>query len=335
MTGTIRITTPTEIIASVPALLGFHPAERSIVGFMLSGREIAAVVRTDAAETSADRITVAAGFADRAEVNNVTAVLLVVVADTRHAGAALRTVDAIRERLAQCGVPVEKALYVPKIEAGMAWTDLDTQETGVCTDPVTSTARTAAVVTGKVVEASRGDVAARYAQGRTISTDDLRQALAEARECGADNFARTVVTDLYAAVGDGAAPDATLAARVGILLPLHPRGRDAVLGLAVTRPVAARATLAAIANQLDGIARAEALTVAGYFAYVAGNGPDTNAAFDAAHAEIRNYPANPPRLLVLLERALASGIPPAQVIDLAHTGRLVAKDLGVELTDEQ
>lgn len=335
MTGTIRLTTATEIITAVPALLGFHPAQRSVVGLLLSGREIAAIARTDAAATPADRAAVADGFAHRAQTNDATAMLLVVVADTRHAGAALRTVDAIRERLARDGVPVEKALYVPKIEAGMAWTDLDTQETGVCADPVTSTAHTATVVTGRVVEASREALSDRYTQGRTVSGDDLRQALAAARELGADNFARTVVTDLYAAVREGAAPDQVLAARVGILLPLHPRGRDAVLGLAVTHPAAARATMAAIANQLDGIARAEALTVAGYFAYVAGHWPDATAAFDAAREEIRANPANPPRLLVLLERALASGISPAQVLDLAHTGRLVASDLGVLLTDEQ
>ncbi|WP_427286826.1 DUF4192 domain-containing protein, partial [Bacillus tropicus] len=318
MTSPIRITTPTELIAAIPALLGFYPTQ-SVVGIVLAGGQIATVIRVDALENDPDRHATATQFAGMA--HNAEAVLLVAVADAKAAGAALQQLDAIREALDAEGIITPRPLYIPRIESGVAWTDLDGNADGVCADPVTSAVHTARVIDGIVVESSRSNLVATYRQGRTIETRDMREAMSTAHKQGSDQFARNVITELLAAVRDGSAPDAALAARVGILLPLHVAARDAVLGLALSEPMNAHRVMAAIANQLEGIARAEALTVAGYFAYAASRGPLAGIAFSTAYDAILGYPANPPRLLDLLNRALTTAVAPAQILDLARTGR--------------
>lgn len=272
MNHPIRISTPTEIIAAIPALLGFYPTQ-AVVAIMLCRGGVAGVIRTDTYATDPERTAIAARIVTVARQHDADQVLLVVVADAKVAGAGLRTLDAIREALATEGVTTARALYVPKIEAGMHWTNLDGNENGLCADPETSAVHTTVVVAGTVVESSRDNLVATYKQGRTVDTDELRAAMTTAREQGSDQFARIVLTELAAVTRDGRTPDATLAARVGILFPLHVVARDAALGLALSEPMNAHRVMTAIANQLDGTARAHALTVAGYFAYAAGRGP--------------------------------------------------------------
>lgn len=332
MSNPIRISTPTEIIAAIPALLGFYPT-RSVVVIMVCGSTVAAVLRIDAMETDPERSHAAADIADVARKHDVDTALLVAVADAQVAGATLRTLDTVRETLADGGIYTPRPLHVPRIEAGMAWTDLDGYETGVCSGPEVSVVHTAAVVNGTVVESSRDEMAAQYAQRDTVDTDELRAAMEAARELGSDEFARTVLADLHAVVRDGSAPSAALAARVGILLPLHVVARDASLALALSAPLRAHDVMTAIAGQLDGIARADALTVAGYFAYAGGRGPQAGAAFTAAYDAVRDHPANPPRLLNLLEKALRAGLQPAHILDLARTGHGEAAKLGVVLPE--
>ncbi|WP_171018757.1 DUF4192 domain-containing protein [Rhodococcus sp. Q] len=330
MNSPIRISTPSDMIAAIPALLGFYPTQ-SVVGIVLSGGQIATVIRVDAGDNDPERSATAAKFVGMTPT--AEAVLLVAVADARAAGAALKTLDAIRDALDTEGIITPRPLYIPKIEAGMHWTNLDGNENGVCADPMASTVHTARVVDGLVVESSRDNMVATYRQGRTVETGDMREAMATAHKEGSDQFAQNVLTELVAAARDGRTPDVALAARVGILFPLHVVARDAALGLALSDPMNAHRVMAAIANQLDGIARAEALTVAGYFAYAAGRGPLAGIAFNTAYDAIRGYPANPPRLLDLLHRALTSGVHQDQILELARTGRTQAQNLGVELPE--
>lgn len=329
MNTPIRIGTPTELVAAIPAILGFYPTT-SVVGVMLAGSKIAAVIRTDAATTAPMRSLAARDFVAAAQQNDVHTVLLVTIAEGETVGDALQTLDAIREALDFAGIDNPRPLHVPKIEAGQRLTDLDGDLDEVCTDPTTSAVHAYLVTKGRVVESSRDALGVAYAQGVTVGTSDMREARTIAHGMGADPFARMVLTDLHDVVISGGTPTSELASRVGLLFPLHVIARDAALGLALSEPHRAHEVMAAIARQLDGIARSEALTVAGYFAYVAGYGPRAGVAFDAAYDAVTEHPANPPRLLELLNTALRSGLNQEHLRDLAEAGHEKAIELGVE-----
>jgi hypothetical protein len=325
----MRLSSPTEIVAAIPALLGFTPSQ-SVVGLILVGNKVAAVMRVDPEGTAPKRRVTAEQFANAALQNEAHTVLLLAIAEGEVVGEVLRTLDAIREALDFAGIDNPRPLHVPRIEAGQPLTDLDGDLDGVCTDPTTSAVHAYLVTKGRVIESNRDALGAVYAQGVTVGTADMREARTIAHRMGADPFTRMVLTDLHDVVTGGETPSSGLASRVGLLFPLHVVARDAALGLALSDARRAHEVMAAIARQLDGIARSEVLTVAGYFAYVGGDGPRAGVAFDAAFDAVSGHPANPPRLLCLLSTALRSGLSPEHLRDLADSGHEQATKLGVE-----
>lgn len=329
MSNPVRIGTPADLVAAIPALLGFYPTQ-SVVGLILSGSKVAAVMRVDVAGTAPERDHRAKDFVNVARQNEAATVLLVTIAEGKIVGDALRTLDAIRLALDIAGIDNPSPIHVPKIEAGQPLTNLDRDRDGLCADPTTSAVHALTIATGTAVESSRDALCATYAQGVTVGTNHMREARTIAFKMGSEPFARMVLKDLHDVVTGSGTPSATLASRVGLLFPLHVIARDAALGLALSEPHRAHDVLAAIGRQLDGIARSEILTVAGYFAYVGGSGPRAGIAFDAAYEAVSDHPANPPRLLELLSTALRSGLHPDHLRDLAEAGHEKAIELGVD-----
>ncbi|MBM4527301.1 DUF4192 family protein [Rhodococcus hoagii] len=313
-TNPIRISTATEIVTAVPALLGFIP-QRSVVAILLDGAKVVCAIRVDA---GMDHL--ATQLLPGAEKQAVDSVILVSVADAQHTDQSLATLEAIRATLATAGVETRRALHTAATEQGAEWTDIETGESGVVDNPSTTAANLNRLIEGRSFVASREAIEDIYAPTEVDPTAEINRARAIARIQGRDSFARTTITELAALVTDRQTPSAELAARVGVMMADDVEARDIVLGLAINTPIEAHDAVAAIARHLTGIERAEALTVAGYFAYVAGRGPDAGIAFAAAENAAAAAGEVPPRLLDLLNRALSSGMTPAQMRTLGDAG---------------
>ncbi|QCQ94135.1 DUF4192 domain-containing protein [Rhodococcus sp. SGAir0479] len=325
-TNPIRISTATEIVTAVPALLGFIP-QRSVVAILLDGAKVVCAIRVDA---GMDHL--ATQLLPVAEKQAVDSMILVSVADAQHTDQSLATLEAIRATLATAGVETRRALHTAATEQGAEWTDIETGESGVVDNPSTTAANLNRLIEGRSFVASREAIEDIYAPTEVDPTAEINRARAIARIQGRDSFARTTITELAALVTDRQTPSAELAARVGVMMADDVEARDIVLGLAINAPIEAHDAVAAIARHLTGIERAEALTVAGYFAYVAGRGPDAGIAFAAAENAAAAAGDVPPRLLDLLNRALSSGMTPAQMRTLGDAGIEAGRKRRVSLT---
>jgi hypothetical protein len=326
----IRLRTATDVLAAIPAMLGFTPVQ-SIVAILLgeseadgmTGGRLVLVSRYDAdqdAEIPAKRLC---GIAAR---ENATGVILTVIASGPGSPAALDNMTSLRDRLDAEGVTPMLSLHTAELTEGAMWIDLDTLERGAVPDPTTSAVHAAAVFDGRNIATSRAAIAARYG----LATEaDPRVAARAAAEQG-DDFARATITELAAVIRNGEIPSADLAARVGLVAASGPTQRDAFLGLAHYGAAQAHAAMILVANQARSHARVQTLTITAYFAYIAGAGSDAGIAIDAARVSAEDAPEAETRLLDLLDIALQRAMHPDTIAGLTTAGIVCAQELGVE-----
>lgn len=326
----IRLRTATDVLAAIPAMLGFTPVQSIVVILLgefeadgITGTRVVLAARHDAdqdAEITADQLC---GIAAR---ENVTAVILAVVAGGPGAATALDNMTTLRDRLAAEGVAPMMSLHTAELTEGAMWVNLDTLERGAVPDPTTSAVHAAAVFDGRNVATSRAAIAARYG---LAAEADPRIAARAAAEQG-DDFARATITEFAAVVRNGEIPSGDLAARVGLVAASGPKQRDAFLGLAHYGAAEAHAAMILVANQVRGDARVQTLTITAYFAYIAVLGPDAGIAIDAARDSADQVPEAETGLLNLLDIALQNAMRPDIIAGLTATGIEAAQKLGVE-----
>ncbi|MBM4473658.1 DUF4192 family protein [Rhodococcus hoagii] len=303
-TNPIRISTATEIVTAVPALLGFIP-QRSVVAILLDGAKVVCAIRVDA---GMDHL--ATQLLPVAEKQAVDSMILVSVADAQRKHRSV----AGDPRGDPCDPGNRRSRDAPSAPHGRnragCRVDGHRERRERCSrQPEHDGSEPQSPHRGpELRRASREAIEDIYAPTEVDPTAEINRARAIARIQGRDSFARTTITELAALVTDRQTPSAELAARVGVMMADDVEARDIVLGLAINAPIEAHDAVAAIARHLTGIERAEALTVAGYFAYVAGRGPDAGIAFAAAENAAAAAGEVPPRLLDLLNRALSSGM---------------------------
>lgn len=314
-TPTVRIDDAGELIASVPALLGFTP-ERSLVAITLRERRVGLVTRADLPPSSNDYPQLARQMAQAAAHAHAEAVIAVVVdgADT-HTDLAVDLAQA----LAAHDIPLRAAYQVSEIAASATWRSLlEPTITGALPDPTCTEIATTLVAAGHVTHASRDDMAA------VLSPDGDKAT--ERRAAAIDKLLREPPrqTDASAAVVNAAlnaALDGTLpqgdrhVAELAVALS-DPQVRDACLATAYpTGSKLARAAARlwqALTRAVPAPERAAPATLAAYAAYSDGNGALAGVALDAALA------ADPDYLLArLLLRALQASAPPELLRTLA------------------
>lgn len=105
--STLSITSPADLAAAIPSLLGFRP-EHSLVIVYLSGDTVALTVRFDLPLT--DDVT--AHAADLVDTANATNTLAVLVAPHREVEEHRPGLNQLRERLESGGAPLRDALLV-------------------------------------------------------------------------------------------------------------------------------------------------------------------------------------------------------------------------------
>ncbi|CAM3895505.1 DUF4192 domain-containing protein [Tsukamurella ocularis] len=324
-----------DLLAAVPALLGFYPT-RSVILLAhdeVTGR-IGATARTDLElspsgglrKACRTHITDAVGMlrcqgADR---------LFCVVVDDRPLvrvvpALLLLLADAARSRIAvDPDLEIIDVVLLDRMAAGERWVCRH-GESGPLPDPATSPVMLAAVVEGRTVHRSRTELTDQVAEeGAGIAADRCREAAA--RE--ADGDPCELLAAVVGAVTEQrstALSDADVALLGGALLDVKVRDAAMALGLTVMSDEA-RLLFAELARRLRGTPRAAAATLVAASSYLRGDGPLTGIALDAALTADGGY-----RGAHLLAHALAAGMHPRELCATAEIGVNVARRLGVEL----
>ncbi|MFI6998122.1 DUF4192 domain-containing protein [Nocardia sp. NPDC050175] len=356
---------PGEIIAAVPAMIGFPP-ERSLVVLVLrsapgrnGGAIIDAVVRFDL-EQEGGRRRLRAGMVAQCILqicaHDDVAEVLVVVVDDRAVEPERRSVevgewcgsgrfevlvDSLERRLAAHDIDLAGAWAVPAIEPEQQWWSLvGPDRRGAVPDPATSAVALSHVLDGRQIRGSRAELTALVAEDVEVR-DQVAAILHSALSVARDRYARAVrrgdPSDYSRQALDYVLWQiANTESGVQLMVPelaelaaaLRDRAvRDAMFALAVgDHAVAAEGLWAALTRALTGRDRAEAAALLGYSAYVRGDGPLAGIALEAAMDADPDHP-----MAALLETALMIGMRPDQLRRLARSGYDTAADLGIDL----
>lgn len=324
-----------DLIAAVPALLGFYPT-RSVILLAhddVTGR-IGATARTDLGLTRAGALRkdcrTHLGEAVRMLRNQGVDRLFCLVVDDRPL---VRATPAVMQAIEEAGrsqivaepdLEVVDVVLVDRIADGRRWV-CGHGESGSLPDPESSPVMLAAVIEGRVIHRSRTELTAQLVEeGPGVVADRCR----DAATYEADGDPCELLAALVGAVTaqrSGALSDADVALLGGALLDLQVRDAAMALGLTVMADEA-RLLFAELARRLRGTPRAAAATLVAASGYLRGDGPLTGIALDAALTADRHY-----RGARLLAEALAAGMPPRELCITAEIGTTIARRLGVEL----
>ncbi|MEU7629267.1 DUF4192 domain-containing protein [Nocardia sp. NPDC049220] len=358
----VRVNDPGELIAAVPAMVGFTP-ERSVVVLVLRrgnahGALVDAVVRFDLEGPDGRRVRAGtlAGCVARICAHDEAVEVLAVIVDDRAehprsegdvehprcaAGRFDALVGALARRLAACDISLGGVWAAGAIAAGEPWWTLSGPDLrGVLRDPATSVVALTHVLEGRPIRGSRSELTALVAVdplARAQVAAQLEDALALARERYAraarrgdpNSYSRQALDYVLWQVANMASGAALLAPELAKLAAaLRDRAvRDTMFAVAVgDHAAAAEALWGALARALSGADRAEAAALLGYSAYVHGDGPLAGVALDAALDADPDHP-----MAVLLDTALRMGMRPERLRRLARSGYHTAAGLGVDL----
>ncbi|RBO96458.1 DUF4192 domain-containing protein [Nocardia puris] len=351
----VRVDDPGELIAALPAMVGFYP-HRSLLVAVLgppvapgASSGIAAVVRFDL-DPPGGRRGSAAAFADC--VRRICAAegareTLAVIVDDRmdppppgaHSGHVV--IADLMLHLGGDGIRVRGAWAATAIEEGGAWWSVrGPVSQGELPDPTASTVALAHVLDGRPILRSRTELtaivrpdAARVAEVSAALGDALGRArdrlAAAVRHDDVTGYRRRALEYVLwqvACAGSGTIPAAREIAEV--LAALRDRTvRDAMFALAAGDHAAdAERLWVTLVRAAPGRDRAEAGALLGYSAYLRGDGPLAGIALESA------LDADPDHTIaMLLDTALRAGMRPEQLRRLARTGHDTAALLGIDL----
>ncbi|WP_275291423.1 DUF4192 domain-containing protein [Amycolatopsis sp. La24] len=332
------LSNPADLIASLPYLLGFRPADSLVLlGHRVPGTTIGLMVRADLPprELQAQQADALIPRFDDPEHNGVTAVIVGGSADEN--GPPHQTLAAELERgLARHNLRLFHALWTPEIEPGAPWLCYrDPDCGGVLPDPQETVLAAATTEAGFVIFRSREELAAVLEPRSPEAIARRADLLAASPEplCGQDMSASDVldaaVTELRAAFlrqrhGEGP-PDDDQAVRLAHALMLTPI-RDACMALAVPPHTSltreAEEVWLTLVRELPPPHRAEAALHLGYTALMRGEGALAGMALANA------VEADPEHLVAqLLQTAWNIGTDPAKLTGLADFS--TAADLGL------
>ncbi|MGH3718494.1 MAG: DUF4192 domain-containing protein [Pseudonocardiaceae bacterium] len=309
----IRLSDPSELIAAVPHLLGFHPHD-SVVLLALHGRKLGLTLRADLVDKDQAPLLAEQLLAPIARQRPTGVALVVIGDDCAPDGDPPHRalVDALDDVLTGAGLPVVHAVWTAQTVRGAPWRCYDDPLcAGTVADPTASPLAAATVAAGAVTFGSREEMTALVAEEDPAALR-RRATLLNAADAEHPMSARLVdrrlarLKELHraAAGGDLALSDSTVA-EVASALCDH-RVRDACLPWC-SGPGAAGAERLwlALVRATPAPERAEPAALLALTAYVRGDGALASIALDAA---LQACPQH--SLSGLLRAALESGLPP-------------------------
>ncbi|MFG1794727.1 DUF4192 domain-containing protein [Nocardia sp. NPDC049149] len=361
----VHVDDPGELIAAVPAMIGFVP-ERSLVVLVLRASVdledravVDAVLRFDLDQEDGQRRlragTVARCVAQVCAHDDVAEVLAVVVddraveSDRRPADFGERCgtgrfevlIDAIGRRLATQDIALAGAWAVRDIDPDERWWTLfGANRRGTVPDPANSAVALSHVLDGRRIRGTRAELTALVRVDVELQKQ-VAALLDSALSVARDRYARAVrhgdpISYSRQALEYVLWQIANTESDVDLMAPelaelaaaLRDRSvRDAMFALAVGEHAeAAEALWATLTRALSGGDRAEAAALLGYSAYARGDGPMAGIALEAALEAEPDHP-----LALLLDASLNLGMRPEQLRRLARSGYHAAADLGIDL----
>ena len=188
----LRVGTPGELVAAVPALIGFHPNESLVVIGTggASGRRIGLTLRVDLPPPE-HVIELAAVVVDSLFADTPSGAAVIVIADgPEGAPPAADLVDLVVTRLEAREVDVHTVLWASGTAGGSHWRCYDACAcAGTVPDPATTATMAAAVAGGQVVLPDRAALVGRVAPadpGRIRRREERLVALLDAAEEAVD-----------------------------------------------------------------------------------------------------------------------------------------------------
>ncbi|MEV0246891.1 DUF4192 domain-containing protein [Nocardia sp. NPDC050712] len=361
MADSARIDHTGDLIAAIPAMLGFIP-QRSLVIAVIRTRTspettpiIDAVARYDleppgGRQRLAARIAQSLGQICAAE--HAESVLAVII-DDRLAGpkpqephrpwAARYTalIKALDKSLATHEVLLGGAWAVAAIAGNeLWWALLGGTDGGVLPDPGESLLAIASEIDGRRIHRSRAELSA----GLDVEPDlsarvavELDAAIARCqdrfnraqRHGEIAGYHRALVEYVLWQVAHTSAGEPPGARAIAELVPAlrEPVVRGALFALAYTEHAEATERLwLSMVRALPGVERADAAALLGYSAYARGDGPYAGMAFDAALLVDPGH-----KMTGLLESGLRAGMRPGPLRRVARSAHEMAADLGIDL----
>ena len=315
----VRLSSPGDVVAAVPALCGFLPKD-SLVVLSLRGprRRLGLTIRVDLPPPTARPDPVpglTAMLAERVRADGGSASTVLVFSDDRRP----ELVQGYVEAAARCGTDVAEALHVA---GGRWWSYTCEQECcpagGSPVPPPAGLLAAERVLDGRAVLRSRDDLVRALAAptGRLAeaSADRVEAAgvrwLAERQSAGTVAARRSAVRRadaLLALVARGEPPSPDAAADLAVVL--HDVAvRDEVATWALERSDALLSLAEQVACCTGPPSDAPVCTVLAWVAYARGDGARANVALDRALASDPGY-----SLALLLRRALDGGVTPDEV----------------------
>ena len=319
--GRIRLSDPSELIAAVPHLLGFHPHD-SVVLLALHGKSLGLTLRADLVATD-QAPQLAEQLLQPIARQQPTAVALVVIGggDTTDGDLPHRAlVTALDNVLVGAGLPVVHAAWTTETMRGAPWRCYDDPLcAGTVADPATSPLAAATVAAGVVTFSSREELV------QLLSGDDpaalsRRAALLDAADAEHPMSDQVVdqrlrqLTELYraAAVGDPELSD-SIVAEVASALCDH-RVRDGCLSWCTgSDALAAERLWLALVRATPAPERAEPAALLALTAYLRGDGALASVALEAALEACPHHSVSG-----LLRAALDGGLPPELLRSVAQ-----------------
>ncbi|KGI67902.1 DUF4192 domain-containing protein [Mycolicibacterium rufum] len=326
---------PGDLIAALPAVLGFVP-EKSLVVVTAADDEMGAILRSDLSEPRVPQL------AELAASAGAEAVIAVIV-DDEGAGCPMcadehrELAHALSVELARWGVELLAAHVVDAVAAGGTWVCADgCGASGQVEDPTASPVAAAAVLDGRRLYGRRDELVEVVAEADPQRGAALAQAIEQAGPLASDRPGAAARSDIEHAMAcaeqlaAGGQLDDEQTVRLARSLT-DPRVRDTLYALAVgDRAGIAESLWADMSRRLPAPWRAEALVLLAFSAYARGDGPLAGISLDAALTC-----APPHRMAGMLDQALQSGMRPEQIRELARTGYRLASQLGVRLPPRQ
>lgn len=324
----VRVDEPGDLIAALPHLLAFHPADSVVVVAMSGGRpSIVGLTLRVSLPAPRHRYAVARQLMGPVEEHDARSVAVVVVgggcADPPGSLPHRGLVDVIEELARDMGISFACALWTPATAKGARWFCYDHDDcSGTVPDPDGTELAAASAAVGLVTFPSR------EAFAEVVAPDD--DAALARREALLDREVGTIAPDRFdspdfvrrgrglvgQAVVDavertGPLSDEQVVELAVVLSDL--RVRDASLAFAIgSRTMAAERLWAELTRACPAPERAEPASLLAFSAYLRGDGALASVALEQAELACPGH-----RLALLLRTALDAGLPPQRLEAMA------------------
>lgn len=317
----VRVSTAADLLASVPSMLGYRPEESLVLLCLNERNRVQLALRLDLPDAG-DEAAAIAQISHIEPVQRARRIVAVLVSEHDHTS----MLDALASAMLRLSIPLE-SLHLPAFTAGTRWHVHGTSDTGTLPDPNHTVLATHRAADGEPLHASRDDIAASLAHGDTAAIARRAAAIdaALAKPFPTSDEAADVVRWALREAHHGALEltdqhVATLA--IGLSEPVV---RDAAFATAVPPSTdlarAARRLWTELTRLTPEPERAEPAVLAGYAAYMAGDGATARTALDIARA------ADPGHVLAaMLLRALDHAVEPTQLAPLAQHDEFGLRD---------